>query len=290
MSNAHSRRLDAQLLTDLQGYFARQPAQHYPTKQLLNYLAGIDNASWATLTQGQAITARHLARMLQPYGIMPKTIRFPDGLAKGYKVADFADAFASAFVTDKLVDKVDVTDRIESAKGNVTDRRPVLADSDVTDSDVTDKLVDKVDVTDRIESAKGNVTDRRPVLADSDVTDSDVTDKVVDKVDVTDRKPVVAANSDDVAALVENRNYCRYSPAAADNVVVAEPAPAKPTQKWPPPKGWTWNHQTRNYEPPKPTIQTDPPDHALIQQTLCVSPSLKYLPGYGLVAVDPDFS
>ncbi len=132
-------------------------------------------------------------------------------------MADFADAFARSFVTDKVVDKVDVTDRIESAKGVVTDRRPVLADSVVTDSDVTDK--------------------------------------VIDKVDVTDRKPAVAA-----------------------------PVPVKPARKWPPPKGWSWNHQTACYEPPTPTVEA-PIDQALIRQTLHVSPHLQYVPGKGLVSI-----
>ena len=224
MSNAKPSSLTRQLLTDLQGYFVRQPATHYPTEQLLNYLAAIENAPWATFAQGKAITARHMARLLQPYGIAPKTIRFADGLAKGYTVAGFADAFARSFVTDKVVDKVDVTDRIESAKVDVTDRRPVLADSGATDSDVTDKPADIVDVTDRMR--------------------------------------VVAAISN-VAAL----------------------APAKPQQKWPPPKGWVWNPQSQSYEPPAPTVQTEPMDQELIRQTLHVSPNLQYVPGKGLVSI-----
>ncbi len=227
MSNAKPNRLDTQLLTDLQRYFARQPATHYPTEQLLNYLAAIDNAPWATLAQGKAITARHLARLLQPYGIAPKTIRFADGLAKGYRAADF-----NSVVTDKVADIVDVTDRIESAKVDVTDRKPVLADSDVTDSVVTDKVADIVDVTDRKRVVTATIADN------------------------------VADNPDDVAA----------------------PVPAQPVRKWPPPKGWTWNHQTAGYEPPTPTVEA-PIDQELIRQTLRVSSSLKYLPGYGLTAV-----
>ncbi len=260
MSNAKPSSLTRQLLTDLQGYFVRQPATHYPTEQLLNYLAAIENAPWATFAQGKAITARHLARLLQPYGIAPKTIRFADGLAKGYRAADF-----NSVVTDKVVDKVDVTDRIESAKVDVTDRRPVLADSGATDSDVTDKPADIVDVTDRMRV----VTDRRPVMANRGVTDNDVadkmrvvTDKVADIVDVTDRMRVVAAISN-VAAL----------------------APAKPQQKWPPPKGWVWNPQSQSYEPPAPTVHTEPMDQELIRQTLHVSPNLQYVPGKGLVSI-----
>ena len=180
MSNAKPSSLDARLLTDLHRFLATQTAKHIPTEQLLDYLAGIDAAPWATLVQGKAITARHLARLLQPHGIFPKTIRFTDGLAKGYTVADFADAFARSFVTDK----------------------------------------------------------------------------VADIVHVTDRKPVVAA-----------------------------PIPTPPARNWPPRKGWVWNHQTKSYEPPTPTVQSEPMDQETIRQTLHVSPHLKYVPGYGLTTV-----
>ena len=105
-------------------------------------------------------------------------------------------------------------------------------------------------------------------MANRGVTDNDVadkmrvvTDKVADIVDVTERMRVVAAISNGAAL-----------------------APAKPQQKWPTPKGWTWNYQSRCYEPPKPTIQTDPPSQEVVRQTLHVSPNLKYRPGYGLVA------
>ena len=40
------------------------------------------------------MTPRHLARLLHPYGILPKTIRVSaTNTPKGYDVADFADAF-----------------------------------------------------------------------------------------------------------------------------------------------------------------------------------------------------
>jgi hypothetical protein len=258
MSNTKPNSLDAQLLNDLKSYFARQQAKHYQTEQLLASLAslaGIDGAPWATFTEGKAITARHLARLLQPYGIVPKTIRFMGGLAKGYNAADFNDAFASSFVTDKVTDIVDVTDRIESAKVDVTDRRPVLADSVVTDSDVTDKLADIVDVTDR------NVADNS---ADNPVA------------------ATVADNPDGIAANVVT--ITRAAVTITDNL--AAPAQTKPQRKaWPPPKGWAWNYQTKCYEPPKPTEPTVPLDQETIRQTLRIAPNLKYRPGYGLVAL-----
>ena len=333
MSNAEPNRLDTQLLTDLRHFFTEQPATHYPTERLLDYLTSLDAAPWTTVADGKPITARHLARLLQPYSIAPKTIRFANGLAKGYRAADF-----NSVVTDKVADIVDVTDRIESAKVDVTDKTPVLADSVVTDSVVTDKVADIVDVTD-------NVTDKKELVADNvlDATRhqlyrlgeslargyeatgnpfshanpseiqhwrdlADLMRKAAESIDsftATTRPTLtliqggastVADNVADNVADIAQYNVADKNVAAtvADNVVtmtraaitttdnLAASVPASPTQKWPPPKGWAWNHQTGDYEPPKPTLQPEPMDQETIRQTLKVDPSLKYIPGYGL--------
>ena len=258
MSNAKPSSLTRQLLTDLQGYFVRQPATHYPTEQLLNYLAAIDSAPWATFAQGKVITARHLARLLQPYGIFPKNIRLSaTSTPKGYKAEDFKAAFAQLS---------DLPPHAENVVANVADKK-VMDNNDVAANERTGS-----DVADHVAANLNNLVN----VAVSDVADNDVAanvaDYLVDNVDVADRKRVVAAT-------------------VADKMrVVAAPVQAKLQQKWPPPKGWAWNQQNRCYEPPKSTVQPDPPDQALIRQTLRISPELKYLPGYGLVAVEPNLS
>ena len=69
--------------------------QHHTTTDLLTYLAGIDDAPWATFAKGKGMTARHLSRLLKPYGIIPQTIRVSaTSTPKGYTVTDFRDAFA----------------------------------------------------------------------------------------------------------------------------------------------------------------------------------------------------
>ncbi len=95
-NDASNAGLGVQLLTDLEQYFAARPAmQHHATTDLLAYLAGIDDAPWATFAKGKGMTARHLSRLLKPYGIIPQTIRVSaTSTPKGYTVADFRDAFA----------------------------------------------------------------------------------------------------------------------------------------------------------------------------------------------------
>lgn len=87
--------LGAQLLADLRRYFDGGKATSYPTETLLQHLTTMDEAPWPTYAKGKPMTARHLARILHPYGILPKTIRISaTATPKGYDVADFADAFA----------------------------------------------------------------------------------------------------------------------------------------------------------------------------------------------------
>ena len=266
MSNAKPSSLTRQLLTDLQGYFVRQPATHYPTEQLLNYLAAINNAPWATLAEGKAITARHMARLLQPYGIVPKNIRVSaTSTPKGYKAEDFKAAFAQLSDLPPHAENV-----AANVAANVADKK-VMDNNDVAANEMTGS-----DVADHVAANLNKLVN----VAVSDVADNDVAanvaDYVVDKVDVADRKRVVADNLADRKWVVTAN--------------VAAPVQTKPQQKWPPPKGWAWNQQNRCYEPPNSTVQPDPPDQALIRQTLRISPELKYLPGYGLVVVEPNLS
>jgi putative DNA primase/helicase len=92
--------IGVQLLADLRRYFDSGNATSYPTTTLLQHLTEIDEAPWATYAKGKAMTARHLARILHPYGILPQNIRVGNTVPKGYNVSDFADAFAR-YLPDK---------------------------------------------------------------------------------------------------------------------------------------------------------------------------------------------
>ena len=255
MSNAEPNGIPAhlgkQLLIDLQRLFAAQTTKSIPTEQLLTDLAGIHAAPWATFTQGKVITARHLARLLQPYGIVSKSIRVSaTSTPKGYKAEDFKAAFAQLSDLPPHAENV-----AANVAANVADKK-VMDNNDVAANERTGS-----DVADQVAANLNNLVN----VAVSDVADNDVADYVVDKVDVADN--------------------------LADKMrVELAMLRAKPQPKWPPPKGWAWNQQNRCYEPPNSTVQPDPPDQALIRQTLRISPELKYLPGYGLVAVEPNLS
>ena len=317
MSNAKPNSLEAQLLIDLQRYFASQPATHYPTEQLLNYLAGIHAAPWATFDQGKPITARHLAQLLQPYGIISKNIRISaTATPKGYKVSDFNAALTqlndqtphpitvaanvAANVAAKVSDIAEYNIVAKDVAANVADNVAALVADNVLDAtrnqlyrlgasltrgyEATGNPFSHANASEiqhwrdlaalmrqAAESIESFTATTRPTLTLIQGGTRTVAAPVADK-------PVVAAP---VAANVVTMT--RAAVTTTDNL----PAPiqAKPARKWPPPKGWAWNHETGTYEPPKPTVQTEPMDQETIRQTLHVDPSLQYLPGYGLTAV-----
>ena len=52
--------------------------------------------------QGKPITPRQIAKLLEPFGVIPGSIRMASATAKGYKLDDFGDAFVR-YVTDTSV-------------------------------------------------------------------------------------------------------------------------------------------------------------------------------------------
>ncbi|KAB2922653.1 MAG: DUF3631 domain-containing protein [Candidatus Contendobacter sp.] len=158
--------LGVQLLSDLRRYFEGGNATSYPTTALLRFLNEIDDAPWPAFAKGKPMTARHLSRLLHPYGITRQTFRAGMETAKGYHVADFADAFSRYLphngnkVTSQSnsgfsPDSVSVTDSAcyrnddaglasqEAACNRVTDKRPMSGTASggadvVTDTDADD--------------------------------------------------------------------------------------------------------------------------------------------------------
>lgn len=122
-NDASNAGLGVQLLTDLEQYFAARPAmQHHTTTDLLAYLAGIDDAPWSTFAKGKGMTARHLSRLLKPYGIIPQNIRVGTTVPKGYTVADFKDAFARYLPSIRYTATSKATSSESPYSASVTDR------------------------------------------------------------------------------------------------------------------------------------------------------------------------
>ena len=122
-NDAGNAGLGVQLLTDLEQYFVARPTmQHHTTTDILIYLTGIDDAPWVTFAKGKGMTARHLSRLLKPYGIIPQTIRVSATTAKGYTVTDFRDAFARYLPSIRNTVTSKATSSESPYSASVTDR------------------------------------------------------------------------------------------------------------------------------------------------------------------------
>lgn len=86
--------LGVQLLRDLRDVFDRNSADRMSSAGILGELVAMEDRPWPEYQRGQPMTARQLAKVLEPFGITPKTIRLPnDTTPKGYLRVDLADAW-----------------------------------------------------------------------------------------------------------------------------------------------------------------------------------------------------
>lgn len=84
-----------QLLQDIKAIGTERKASAIWSADLISELLNIEESPWNECRPaGRALNARHLARLLKPYDIRSKTVRFGTATAKGYEFEDFQDAFA----------------------------------------------------------------------------------------------------------------------------------------------------------------------------------------------------
>ena len=83
--------LGVHLLQDCRTAFGDETQM--PTTLLLEVLTSMKEAPWATVAKGQRLDARMLATQLGEFGIKPVQLRIGDATPRGYRLADFRDAW-----------------------------------------------------------------------------------------------------------------------------------------------------------------------------------------------------
>ena len=83
-----------QLLADVYGLFATTTADKLATATLIRHLTALEDRPWADYTHGHPITPRQLANLLDGFRVKAKQIRLGSRTLKGYRRADFTDAFS----------------------------------------------------------------------------------------------------------------------------------------------------------------------------------------------------
>jgi hypothetical protein len=90
-ATAASPSLGVRLLTDLQTVFGCRDAML--TTSILEQLQQIEESPWRDL-KGKPLDARHLAKLLQQYGVERASVRIGTATGKGYRRDDLFDAWA----------------------------------------------------------------------------------------------------------------------------------------------------------------------------------------------------
>jgi Protein of unknown function (DUF3631) len=81
------------LLADLRELFTTTRADKLATAVIVRHLRTLEDRPWADCAQGQPLTPRRLAQLLDGFRIKAKQIRQGDTTRKGYVRSDFTDAF-----------------------------------------------------------------------------------------------------------------------------------------------------------------------------------------------------
>ncbi len=82
------------ILEDIQKLFIEESAMRFTSKGLIERLIQIEERPWLEWSHGRPLTVRQLARLLKPFGIYSKNLRFDDYVSKGYELGQFEDAFS----------------------------------------------------------------------------------------------------------------------------------------------------------------------------------------------------
>jgi len=87
--------MGVRLLADMRSVFEKRGVDRIPSAKLIDALSGREDRPWSDWRHGRPISARTVADLLRPFGIVPRTIRMPDkSTPKGYRLADCRDAFS----------------------------------------------------------------------------------------------------------------------------------------------------------------------------------------------------
>jgi putative DNA primase/helicase len=128
----------ALLLSDIRNIFKQAQVSRMASGDICARLSVIEEHPWPELRDGKPITARQLARLLEPLEIRPRQYRAGETIVRGYDLEDFTDGF-SRYLADgsdasgisgvsSISDTLDISD-IQCAEHSDLDRpyldRPV---------------------------------------------------------------------------------------------------------------------------------------------------------------------
>jgi hypothetical protein len=83
-----------QALIDIRDLFARLDTDRLSSAEIVKELAGMEDRPWSEWKHGNPVTKKQLASLLRPFGLKPTQFKEDGDKTRGYRLADFTDAFS----------------------------------------------------------------------------------------------------------------------------------------------------------------------------------------------------
>lgn len=155
--------LGVHLLKDMKEIFEEQEGR-LKTEEIIEKLKIIEESPWGDLNKGKPVSAHRLAKLLKPYGIYPRMIRFSEGVSRGYLKADFEDAWERYVPeTDPKCNTATIAGQTANSKCNINDFQN--SKNDTLNSDVTLLRFQNVTGEEKIEKEGGEIASNKDIEA-----------------------------------------------------------------------------------------------------------------------------
>jgi hypothetical protein len=92
-SAATDESVGVRLLADIRDLFRKRDVDQLASREMVNELLRIEGSPWAGLGRSEPMTPNSLARLLAPFDIAPRDLRFGASVVKGYRRNGFSDGW-----------------------------------------------------------------------------------------------------------------------------------------------------------------------------------------------------
>ncbi len=130
----------AKLLADIRQVFEETQEDQIPSEKIVEALVKMEDRPWPEFNRGKPLSPNLLARLLRPFDIRPRGIRVGPTTPKGYRLADFEDAF-SRYLPSQPQQPQQAGNLNETPDSSNRNTPPSVADAQIREKGQIDELV-----------------------------------------------------------------------------------------------------------------------------------------------------
>ena len=101
-AQADDESIGVRVLQDIRGIFKEKKVDELASGELCESLAKVETSPWGEWSHGKPITPAKVARLLNPFGIVPDRMGGRDSRTRGYRLRQFADSFSRYLASESV--------------------------------------------------------------------------------------------------------------------------------------------------------------------------------------------